>query len=84
MFSRKGNKAKELLENEAFKTAVDELEREYFEAFKKTDLTDVEARERLHVSVNVIADIVQRLGSFYSAAVYEEKMAEKAKAEKSK
>ena len=46
--------AKELLDNKAFKTALEEVSSKYIEAWGNTKVTDVETREKLHSAFQII------------------------------
>ena len=46
--------AKELLDNKAFRTALEEVSNKYIEAWDKTKTTDVETREQLYSAYQII------------------------------
>lgn len=46
--------AKELMNNKAFKTALEEMSSKYIEAWDNTKTTDVEAREKLYSAYKMI------------------------------
>lgn len=68
---RLASSANTLLENEAFREAVEELEQDYLRRWKSTGLNKVEERERLFMAVNVLKDVTDRLGSYHSKYEYE-------------
>ena len=80
---RKGQQAQELLNNEGFQFAIEMLQDQYYKKFIQTDITDSEARERLHMSVHALKDIQDKLGSLVSQ--YEaDKKAKELEAKKAK
>lgn len=68
----RGQKAGELLENEAFKEAVKKTEEEYLKRWKTTGIDKVEEREQLFMAVHALKDITRTLSGFYQEAVYED------------
>ena len=49
-----GDRAREVLDNEAFQQAFDDIERELIEAWKTSPQRDVEGREKLHLSLTLL------------------------------
>lgn len=63
--------SKTLLDNEAFKTAVEEIEQQLLEEFKRSKAQDSESRETIYLSIRALNDIVARLNGYINAAHYE-------------
>ena len=53
----RGNQATALMENEAFKEALEDVEKVYIAAWRNSNALDVELRERAHMCVGLLADI---------------------------
>lgn len=80
---RLGDQSKQLLDNEAFQEAFKRLEKEYYDLFMKTGVSDSDKREQIFTSVNVLTDVKKRLERFYEEAQYAQAQAEaRDKAEK--
>lgn len=52
-----GDRAREVLENEVFQRVFDDIEKEWTDAWKKSPQRDVEARERIHLAISMLAKI---------------------------
>lgn len=52
-----GDRAREVLENEVFQAVFDDIEKELFQAWKQSPQRDADARERIHLSVSLLAKI---------------------------
>tara|TARA_R100000808_G_C2039641_1_gene79833 strand:- start:51 stop:314 length:264 start_codon:yes stop_codon:yes gene_type:complete len=59
----RGNKAAELLRNPIFSESFEVLKDYYQDSWQQTDPNDVEARERIYVAINVLADIRRHIES---------------------
>lgn len=59
--ARKGQEAKDLLENPIFVEAFDVLEREYLKAWRQSKPADEEERERLWLAVGILDEIKRHL-----------------------
>jgi hypothetical protein len=49
-----GDKARQVLENEAFAQAFEDIEREYIDAWKNSPARDEEGREKLFITVKLL------------------------------
>ena len=54
---RRADKAKKLLEDEDLGKAFEVVEGVYLSAWRMSDQTEVEKRERCHIAVNLLADL---------------------------
>lgn len=52
-----GDRAREVLENEAFAQAFADIEQELTEAWKTSPQRDVEGRERIHLSLTLLGKL---------------------------
>ncbi len=59
--SRRGQEAKELLENPMLVEAFEALEREYLKAWRQSKPADDEERERLWLAVGILDEIKRHL-----------------------
>ena len=50
----KGSRAREILENEIYQAAFDEIEQELVKAWKQSPLRDAEGREKLHLMLTML------------------------------
>lgn len=57
----RGRQAAAILENPAFKAAVDALESTYADDWKNTPAADAQGRERLYIALQVSRDFVAHL-----------------------
>lgn len=53
----KGDRAREVLENEVFQQVFTDIEQEWTEVWKKSPQRDVEARERIHLAISMLAKV---------------------------
>lgn len=51
------NRAKEVLDNEAYLKAFDDIEKELIDAWKSSPQRDVEGREKIHLSLTVLTKV---------------------------
>lgn len=59
--SRRGASADELMRNEAFHEAFEQIRDVYMDAWRNSDALDVDRRERCHVAVCLLDDIKNQL-----------------------
>lgn len=60
----RANRASSLLQDDSFKAVLSDLENERWDAFFNTSVSDYESRERLHLEINALRQIEERLGEF--------------------
>lgn len=54
---RRGDEAEQLLRNDAFREALESIEKVYMSAWRSSDVYDIERRERAHVAVCLLDDL---------------------------
>lgn len=69
---RFAGKAREVLENEAFKRAVRDLEQALLDGIKRSAFKDTELREKLALRYASLHDILTRLESFMEGGKFAE------------